>query len=129
MRWHRLLLVLLCASAINARAEDEALSLDAAVEKALERAPQVSARLANAEAMQSEAVSAGRLPDPELIVGVDNLPVTGPDAYSTTSDFMTMRKIGVMQQFPSGAKRRLERSRAEAQASTAEAELVDARLA
>ena len=128
MQWHRLLLLVLCASAVNARADDEVLTLDAAVKRALELAPQVSSQLANTEAMQAGTVSAGRLPDPELILGVDNLPVTGPDAYSTTSDFMTMRKVGVMQQFPAASKRRIERQRAEARASTAEAELVEVRL-
>jgi outer membrane protein TolC len=42
---------------------------------------------------------------------------------------MTMRKVGVMQQFPSATKRRLEHERAEAQANAAGAELTEARLA
>jgi outer membrane protein TolC len=128
MPWHRLLLLLFCAISSTARADDELLSLDAAVKQAMELAPQMTALTANAEGMRAQAVSAGRLPDPELIVGLDNLPVTGPDAYSTTSDFMTMRKVGVMQQFPGAKKRGLERDRADAEASVADAELVEARL-
>lgn len=127
MPWHRLLLLLLWIGPSAARA-DEPLSLEAAVERALERAPLVSARSANLEAMQALTVSAGRLPDPELVIGVDNLPVTGSDAYSTTRDFMTMRKVGVMQEFPRAAKRKLQRERAEAEAGVADAELVEARL-
>lgn len=126
MPWHRLLLLLLWVAPI-ARA-DEQLTLQNAVDRALEIAPQVSARSANLEAMQALTVSAGRLPDPELVVGVDNLPVTGSDAYSTTRDFMTMRKVGVMQEFPRAAKRKLQRARAEADASVADAELVAMRL-
>lgn len=108
--------------------KQQPLSLEAAVERALESAPDLSARTANLEAMQAQAISAGRLPDPELIVGIDNLPVTGADAYSTTRDFMTMRKIGVMQEFPRPTKLRLERQYADAQASIADAELAETRV-
>jgi len=124
---HRLLLLLLGVLSLNARAA-EPLSLEAAVERALEIAPQVGARTANVEGLQASAVSAGRLPDPQVIVGVDNLPVTGADAYSTTSDFMTMRKVGLMQEFPAGSKRRLEHELAGARVSVAEAELLQSRL-
>jgi outer membrane protein, heavy metal efflux system len=126
---HRLLLLILCAGAFNARAADVPLSLDAAVQRALELAPQVGAGVANLDAMQALTVSAGRLPDPELVFGIDNLPVNGADAYSTTSDFMTMRKFGVMQEFPRAAKRRLQHDRAEADARVAGAELTGTRLA
>lgn len=108
--------------------EQQPLSLESAVERALELAPELSARTANLEAAQARAISAGRLPDPELIVGVDNLPVTGADAYSTTQDFMTMRKVGVMQEFPRAAKRRLARQYADVRASVAQAELAEARV-
>ncbi|HJY41030.1 MAG TPA: TolC family protein [Steroidobacteraceae bacterium] len=128
MPWHRSLLSLLCALPLTAHA-GEPLSLEEAVGRALQSAPQVSARTANLEAMQSLATGAGRLPDPELVVGVDNLPVTGPDAYSTTSDFMTMRKVGVMQAFPAATKRKLQGERAAAAADVAHAELVESRLA
>ncbi|HKQ14878.1 MAG TPA: TolC family protein [Steroidobacteraceae bacterium] len=124
---HRLLLLLLGALSLHARA-DEPLSLEAAVERALEIAPQVEAGTANVDGMQASAVSAGRLPDPQVIVGIDNLPVTGADAYSTTSDFMTMRKAGLMQEFPAASKRRLERKLAGARVGIAEAELLQSRL-
>ncbi len=101
--------------------EGQPFSLDAAVERALARAPQVTASQAGVEAAQALATSAGRLPDPSLIVGIDNLPVNGPDAYSTTADFMTMRKVGVVQQFPRAEKRRLQHARAQAGADLAEA--------
>lgn len=128
MPWHRLLLLLLSASPFAVRA-DVPLSLEESVELALENAPQVSERTANLEAMQALTVSAGRLPDPELVVGIDNLPVTGEDAYSATRDFMTMRKVGVMQEFPAATKRRLQRERAAAGQGVAEAELLESRLA
>jgi outer membrane protein, heavy metal efflux system len=106
-----------------------ALTLDAAVEQALLKAPQLAAQAASRDAAQALTVSAGRLPDPQLVLGLDNLPVTGSDAYSTTRDFMTMRRIGVMQEFTRAEKRRLQRDRAEVQSSLAGAELAQTRLA
>lgn len=129
MPWHRLLLLLLLGALPLSVCAAEPLSLEAAVERALEIAPQVGARTANSEAMQALAMSAGRLPDPELVVGIDNLPITGADAYSTTRDFMTMRKVGVMQEFPAAAKRKLERQLAAAEVGVAQAELLESRLA
>lgn len=127
MPWHRPLLSLLCTLPLAVHAA-EPLSLEEAVERALQIAPQVSARTANLEAMQALTTSAGRLPDPELVIGIDNLPVTGPDAYSTSSDFMTMRKVGVMQAFPAATKRKLQSERAAAGADVAQAELLESRL-
>lgn len=123
-----LLFLFVAVSQLALGADDTALSLDAAVDQALQRAPEVLGGTAGVEAAQSMAVSAGRLPDPALVLGIDNLPVNGPDAYSTTRDFMTMRKIGVMQEFPRGEKRRLQHQRAEADADRAGAELAQTRL-
>jgi outer membrane protein TolC len=113
---------------LGAAADERTLTLDEAVEQALQQAPQVNAQTSGVDAAQALAVSAGRLPDPKLVFGLDNLPVTGPDAYSTTDDFMTMRKVGVMQEFPRAAKRRLQHDRAEAEADLAGAELAQTRL-
>ena len=54
------------------------------------------------------------MPDPKLRLGLENLPVTGADRYRYDRDFMTMRSIGLMQEFPSGEKRRARNARAEA---------------
>jgi outer membrane protein TolC len=114
-------IALACPLAI--RAADEPLTLDAAVNLALSRAPQIEASQAATESAQSMSISAGRLPDPQAIVGIDNLPVTGTDAYSTTQDFMTMRKVGLMQSFPAAAQRRSERAVAGAEITLADAQL------
>jgi len=127
MRLHSFLLMLL-AGPMNAAADGQALSLDQAVEYAIASAPQVTAQAEGAAAMRELADSAGRLPDPELMVGVDNLPVTGPDAGSTTADFMTMRGVGVMQEFPRREKLRLQREHASTRALLADAELTETRL-
>lgn len=127
MRWHRFLSLLLL-SPLAAGAEEQPLSLEAAVALALQTAPQLTVRASAAEATQALVVGAGRFPDPELIIGVDNLPISGADAYSTTSDFMTMRKVGVMQAFPRARTRRLQHEQAQAEAGIAGAELIEARL-
>ena len=106
----------------------EPLTLDSAVERALARAPQITAGTAAVDAAQSMAISAGRLPDPSVILGIDNLPVDGPDAFSTTSDFMTMRKVGLMQMFPAGARRRSEREVAGAGVALAQAQFAVSRF-
>ncbi len=128
MRWP-ICLLLLIASPLSSAADGSALSFDEAVALALDRAPQVTAAAEGAASMRELAASAGRLPDPALVVGVDNLPVEGPDAWSTTADFMTMRNVGLMQEFPRREKRRLERERASAGVELADAELEETRLA
>jgi outer membrane protein TolC len=84
--------------------------------EALKIGEQTSPRLAAQGAALAAATGlvprAGELPDPKLRVGVDNLPVNGADRFQYNSDFMTMRKIGVMQDFPNAEKRRLRGERA-----------------
>jgi outer membrane protein TolC len=82
------------------------LSFKGALDAAVARAPVLAARRAAAEGAEAARVSAGRLPDPRLSVGVDNVPVTGEDAFSLTDDFMTMSKIGWMQDVPNTLKRK-----------------------
>jgi outer membrane protein TolC len=104
------------------------LTLDAAVAKAREQAPQLLAQGAALEAAQARAVAAGRLPDPELMTGVDDLPVTTRAAGSFSRDEMTMRRIGVMQAFPSRSKRSADRQIAQAAIGMAQAEQVRTEL-
>jgi len=91
---------------------DEPLTFSEAITHAVHASPDIEARIAARDAAMSLSRSAGQLPDPELIVGIDNLPITGPDAGSLTNDFMTMRKVGVMQAFPRSSKRHLRTRRA-----------------
>jgi len=127
MRWHNCLLLLI-ASPFSCAAERPELPLDEAVAHAVITAPEVAAGEEAAAATRDLAVSAGRLPDPALIVGIDNLPVEGPDSWSTSADSMTMTTFGLMQEFPGRTKRRLERERASAETGVADAELSDTRL-
>ena len=65
------------------------------------------------------AVAAGQLPDPVLKLGVDNVPADGADRFSLGTDFMTMRRIGVMQEITRSDKRRLKTERFEREADLA----------
>jgi outer membrane protein TolC len=85
--------------------------------EALQIAEQRSARIAAQEAAVGAAAEqtsrASELPDPKLRFGLDNVPVSSPDAFSLTRDFMTMRRIGYMQDVPNSQKRRARGERAE----------------
>jgi outer membrane protein TolC len=113
-----------------ARADElPSLTLAEALRLASEQSPQMAAQRSAIAAAEQAAVSARQLPDPKAIVGIDNLPVTGTDAWSLTSDFMTMRKIGVMQDFPGAGKRDLKGKLAERVTAREQAMLVDVQAA
>lgn len=119
-----LTLVLLPAAA----AADNSLSFDAAIAIALREAPALSAQTYQVDVAQQAAIAAGALPDPSLLVGIDNFPIDGPDRFNLTRDFMTMRRIGVMQQFPNRLKRQARAAAARGQVALAEAEVQITRL-
>ncbi|MCU6433992.1 TolC family protein [Undibacterium sp. Jales W-56] len=95
----------------NAQAADKPLTLAEAQRLAVARSRQLHAQDLSIIASREMAIAAGQLPDPVLKLGIDNLPVNGPDRGSLTSDFMTMRRIGIMQEFTRGDKRRLRAER------------------
>jgi cobalt-zinc-cadmium efflux system outer membrane protein len=84
-------------------------------------APALRAQQATLAGSTILAPAASALPDPRLSVGVENLPIAGPDRWSTTRDAGTMQRIALMQEMPNRAKRdareqaaqaRVERDRA-----------------
>src|SRR3989442_11465790 len=103
-------------------AHAESLSLQDALRRAVERSRQVAAQDSAVAASREMAVVAGQLPDPVLKLGVDNLPINGPDRFSVTRDFMTMRRIGVMQELTRGEKRELRAQRFDREAEKSAAE-------
>ena len=84
-------------------------------------APSIAARMAQSDAARSAAIASDRLPDPKLEVGLQDFPVTGPNAGSFTRDNFTMLKVGVSQEFPKPAKRRARLGRAQADIGAAQA--------
>src|SRR3546814_10339934 len=81
--------LLLGALATAAHAAEPPLTLEAAVQRGVARAPQLDARAADTAAAREESARAGQLPDPTLTFGLSNFPVTNPGAFSLRSDGMT----------------------------------------
>lgn len=77
-------------------------------------APDLVAQASRIAASRAAALPASELPDPKVFIGIDNFPISGPDSGRLTADFMTMQKIGVMQDIPNGEKRQARKQGAEA---------------
>ncbi|MDX1555240.1 MAG: TolC family protein [Xanthomonadales bacterium] len=97
------------------------LSFEEAIVLAGRGAPVLDARSADITAAREDAARADELPDSELMVGINNLPVTGADAFDVQADFMTMKMVGLMQQFPARAKRQARQLIADRQVDRAQA--------
>lgn len=104
-------------------------SLHEAIRMAVRRAPALDALTAQLTAAEQEAVRAGALPDPTLMVGIENWPVTGADAFALDADMMTMQRIGVRQEFPARSKREARQRLASRNVDQAEALALAERLA
>ena len=88
---------------------------------ARETAPQLRAQQANVAGSRASRIAADTLPDPRLTVGVESVPIQGPDKWTTTRDMGTEQRVSLMQDVPNRAKRearvamgeaRIERDRA-----------------
>lgn len=111
--------------AVPAEAQ-QLLSIENAQKIALSRSQQLVSRDAAAAAVQDLSIAAGQLPDPVLKLGVENVPVSGPDRLSLSRDFMTMRRIGLMQELTRGEKRRLRVEKLDRDGARIRAERLDA---
>lgn len=121
--WRRFAVSIAVALGMGAGAADatDLLTLDHALLLAQNRSRVLVAQDATASAARDMAVAAGQRPDPTLKVGINNLPVNGADRFSLTRDFMTMRSVGVMQEFTREDKLRARAGRFERVAEVAEA--------
>lgn len=113
--------LLLAALTASATAAD--LSFDQALQRATAQTPQIKQRQADLAGASSAMVAADALPDPKVFAGIDNLPVQGADRFTLTRDFMTMQKIGVMQEIPNAGRRRARAESAQARVAQASAAL------
>lgn len=109
-----LLLAVLAAGILPAKAA-ESLTLEEALSLASQRSEAARAARAGTASAAQAAKAAGQLPDPVVSAGIDNMPVTGPDRFRTAADSMTMRRIGVGQEWVSAEKRQLRESAAQSQ--------------
>lgn len=105
-------LVTACAVSLAASARAQTLALDDALRIGEAQSPRLAAQRHALGAAEELTGRAGELPDPRLRVGIENLPVSGPDRLRYDRDSMTMRQVGLMQEFPNAAKREARSARA-----------------
>lgn len=115
------LLFILAASGwpLSAQAATAPLTLTEALAIADRESSLLAAQRSAISAAEETTASARELPDPKLKLGIDNLPADGPDRYSLTRDFMTMRSVALMQALPNADKRRARGERFEREADAA----------
>ena len=123
-RWRRFSarMVVVCSAFFSVAVHaQQALTLDQALRAAQDRSRQLGAQDAAAAAARELAVAAGQRPDPTLKIGINNLPIDGPDRFSLSRDFMTMRALAVMQEFTRPDKLKARSARFDREAESAEA--------
>jgi len=86
-------------------AQAAGLSFAEAADLARQESPALRALQAARAGSAVARPAAASLPDPRLSVGVENVPVTGPDRYTLTRDSGTMQRLALMQEMPNRAKR------------------------
>jgi outer membrane protein TolC len=116
---HHLRAVALAVATLPALAVAAPLTLAQALDLALQRSEATRYARAGVASVSEAARAAGQLPDPTLRAGIDNLPVTGGDRFSTTRDSMTMKRIGIGQEWVSAEKRAARQAAADAMVSRA----------
>jgi len=124
----RIAWALACAAVLAPAAYAQDLSFNEALERAASGGPTIVARRAALDAAERGIGPAGALPDPELVLAIENVPATGPDRYRLDRDEMTMQRVGVMQEMPSFAELGARRAMARAEADRAGAGLEVGRL-
>jgi cobalt-zinc-cadmium efflux system outer membrane protein len=102
------------------------LTFQAALDRAVQRSEAARGARASFLSASEAAQAAAQLPDPTLRVGVDNLPVAGSDRFNTSRDSMTMKRVGISQEWLSRDKRDARQAAADAVVSK---EAVQARIA
>ena len=99
--------------ALAQAAHAQPLTLDEALRLGEAQSPRLAAQRSAVSASSEQVGRAKQLPDPRLRLGIENLPVSGPDRFRYDTDSMTMRAVGLMQEFPNSAKREARNLRAE----------------
>ena len=94
-----LLSIVFVTNPVQAQTDRPVLALTEAQHIALQKEPGVQARLLRAKAFLDQSIADSQLPDPQLIVGVQNLPV---DSFDLDQEAMTQLKLGIRQQLPRG---------------------------
>jgi cobalt-zinc-cadmium efflux system outer membrane protein len=90
---------------------DAPLTMEEAARLSLIDQPLLTGRVAKIQAEEQQAVAAAQLPDPKLSGGLKELPIDTREAFSVRRDNFTEFTIGLSQEFPRAAKRRLQGAR------------------
>lgn len=100
----------------NPGEQTETLSLEQALDIAMRGNPGLAEMKARAEAMAAIPMQAGTLPDPQVSIGLANLPT---DSFSTSQEAMTQWQFKISQAFPYPGTLALREARAEHMARAA----------
>lgn len=119
-----LVAALLASATITSPAKAGPLTFRDAIERAQANAPSLQATTFGADATRAARKAAGALPDPKLSFGIDSFPISGPLAFEPSRDNFTWVRVGVSQDVPNPAKRKAQRTRADADIAVAEADIV-----
>jgi outer membrane protein TolC len=113
MRWLRIpTIVLFCAGPLRAQESDWSVRLSDAIARAVAQNPEIAARESRIEAARHRVGQALALPDPEVEVGIQDIPLS---SFSLRRDDFTMEKITARQRIPGAGKRSTQKRSAEAE--------------
>lgn len=113
--------MLLAGVGFGSPARADPLTFRGAITRAQTNAPSLRATALGADASRAARAAAGALPDPKLSLGIDSFPISGPLAFKPSRDNFTWVRVGISQDIPNPAKRRAQRTRADADIAVAEA--------
>jgi outer membrane protein TolC len=91
----------------RASGQVDGMTLDEALQVAESHSSSIQASQAGIRGDTAVVIKAGQLPNPTLKLSVEDLPINGPQAFTTGQDDFTMRGIGIEQEWVSPSKRRL----------------------
>lgn len=115
IRYFTMIAVFLVASAVFSQEVGHRTEmLSDLIQEALENNPELEAAMLNAQSAEKVISQAGSLPDPQLNLGLLNLPV---NSFAFDQEPMTGKLIGIMQMFPFPGKQGLAKEMAEFEAT------------
>ncbi|MFT4464921.1 MAG: TolC family protein [Sodalis sp. (in: enterobacteria)] len=121
-----LVLALLFSTAVDA----EEMGLAESLARAERYSADLSATVYQRQELENQADTANQLPDPQLKFGIENVPVGGSNDRRFSREGMTMKRVGIMQEYISQTKRdrKADAIRAEADAVSANYQRLRAQL-
>ncbi len=120
--------LLSCAIGVAPAASADPTSFNDAIARAGREAPSVAAGQAAVDSARLLVKPAGQLPDPQLALDLEDVPISGADRFRLNRDEMTMLNVGIMQDVPSDASRRAREQVAQADVRVSGAALDISRL-